>query len=131
MILFENEHVMIIDKPTGVPCQQGTGLNVHGNPSIDVLANAYLSNSEGAEGFLVHRLDMAASGLMCLAKTHRMAKYLSELMRERLIIKTYTALVCSKFDTVIYPESGMIKHSSESPDKWVIKDEEDDDFIPI
>ena len=71
MIVFENEHLIVIDKPCGIPCQSGTGLSKVA--TIDELGNAYCEK----EAFLVHRLDMAASGLMCLTKTHGMAQHIS------------------------------------------------------
>ena len=89
MIVFENDHLIVIDKPCGYPCQSGSGLAK--TPTIDALGNAYCQS----EAFLVHRLDMAASGLMCLAKSHSMAKHISQLMRERKVGKTYSALICS------------------------------------
>ena len=60
--------------------------------TIDMLGNAYCKK----EAFLVHRLDMAASGLMCLAKTHGMAQHISQLMREQKVGKTYQALLCGR-----------------------------------
>ena len=77
MITYENEFIIVLDKPNGVPCQQGTGLNIQTSPSIDLMANAYLRKTADTDGFLVHRLDMSASGLMVIAKTHGMAQHLS------------------------------------------------------
>lgn len=39
MIVFENDHVIILNKPAGIPCQQGTGVK---EASIDQLLNKYL-----------------------------------------------------------------------------------------
>jgi len=45
------------------------------------------------QSYLVHRLDKATSGLMCLAKNKEMAKRLATEMSERTITKQYTALL--------------------------------------
>jgi 23S rRNA pseudouridine955/2504/2580 synthase len=71
MIVFENDHVIIINKPAGIPCQQGTGVK---DASIDQLLNKYL---KGEQGYLVHRLDQVTTGLMCCGKTKEMASFLS------------------------------------------------------
>lgn len=82
MLVYENDEVMVIDKPCGVPSQMGTGLDVNnGGASVDVISKAYLQQQDvSKESFLVHRLDRATSGLMCLAKSREMAKILSAEM---------------------------------------------------
>ena len=42
-------------------------------------------------------------------------------MQKRLIQKNYTALICSQYDTIYYPASGVIKQNSIEPEKWVIE----------
>ena len=39
MIVFENDHLIVIEKPPGIPCQQGTGVK---EASIDQLLDKYL-----------------------------------------------------------------------------------------
>ncbi len=48
-------------------------------------------------GFLVHRLDRATSGLMIIAHSKTMARDFSKLFADRLIKKTYLAIVKGKF----------------------------------
>jgi 23S rRNA-/tRNA-specific pseudouridylate synthase len=57
----------------------GSGLDPH--TSVDKMLSIYLYNEE--EGYLVHRLDRKTSGLMVLAKTKEMAKYLGQVFMER------------------------------------------------
>lgn len=113
MVVYENESVLVIDKPCGVPSQMGTGLGVHKNPSVDVLAKAYLGGEESeVTPYLVHRLDRATSGLMCLAKSKDMARYLSTQMQEQQVTKEYTALLADflKESTVYnFPTRGCIR----------------------
>lgn len=63
----------------------GSSLDIRESPSVDVLASAYLQSN----AFLVHRLDMATSGLMCIAKSRDMAKYVSQCLLNRQLTKQY------------------------------------------
>jgi 23S rRNA pseudouridine955/2504/2580 synthase len=73
MIIFETDHVIVINKDNGVPSQMGTGLSVDNKSevAVDKMLNAYCP-----EGKLIHRLDRKTSGLMVLAKTADMAAFL-------------------------------------------------------
>ena len=42
MLEFENENVLVINKPCGVPSQMGSGLDPKRTASVDLLAKAYL-----------------------------------------------------------------------------------------
>lgn len=99
MMVFENEHIIVINKDNGVPSQMGTGLSIDNKSEIavDKLLEAYLINSGlNSSGKLVHRIDRKTSGLLALAKTKEMASWLSYLFRERenSLYKAYYALLC-------------------------------------
>lgn len=98
MIVFENEHVIVINKDNGVPSQLGSGLSIEkrSQVSIDTMLTYYCPYSEDLYegGRLIHRLDRKTSGLMVLAKNKEMAKYLSENFKEKQIYKAYYALIC-------------------------------------
>lgn len=100
MMVFENEHLIVINKDNGVPSQMGTGLSLAHNKdiSVDKMLEAYikLSGDGISEGKLVHRLDRKTSGLLALAKNKEMAAWLSHLFKERSdsIQKSYFALLC-------------------------------------
>jgi 23S rRNA-/tRNA-specific pseudouridylate synthase len=102
-IMFENENIVVLNKPAGVPCQQGTGVKTS---SIDQLLNKHI----GGEGHLVHRLDSVTTGLMCCAKTKVMAQWLSANMHS--IQKRYHALVVGK---KIEPKEGQVFQNLENP----------------
>ena len=97
MIIFENEHLIVVNKDHGVPSQMGSGLSLENRSevAIDKMLEAYLlSSGSKSSGKLVHRLDRKTSGLLALAKTKDMAAYLSLLLRERDCYKAYYALLC-------------------------------------
>lgn len=86
-ILFENDNLLIINKPEGIPVHGGTGLQ---GGVVDVLRLA-IANYQCLE--LAHRLDRATSGCLILAKKRSILKELHELFRAGDICKTYHALV--------------------------------------
>jgi len=92
-VLHEDNHVLGVFKPIGIPCQQGR----EGVATILDLAKAYLKEKYAKPGNvfmgLVHRLDQPVSGVLVLAKTSKGASRLSEQFRERTVTKVYRAWV--------------------------------------
>ncbi|HJR16045.1 MAG TPA: RluA family pseudouridine synthase [Gemmatimonadales bacterium] len=98
-LVFEDEHLAIIDKPAG--------LVVHPAPGHwdDTLVNALVARgttlSGGAEGRpgIVHRLDRDTSGLMIVAKTDLAHRKLGAAIAARRVRRSYGALVWGHLDT--------------------------------
>jgi 23S rRNA pseudouridine1911/1915/1917 synthase len=92
-IVFEDEHVLVVDKPAGMVVHPAPG-NWSGT-----LVNALkgrggsLSATGGAdrEG-IVHRLDKETSGLLLVAKTERAHRTLGAALQQRRIVRRYAAL---------------------------------------
>ncbi len=86
-IIFENQNLLIINKPAG--------LAVHGGSKINIGLLELIKNLKPEEHFLelVHRLDKDTSGCIMLAKKRSYLKKLHELLKERKITKIYSALV--------------------------------------
>ena len=85
---FRGDGFLVLNKPHGVATQGGTGIQA----SLDEALNLWLA-PQGLKAFLVHRLDKDTSGLLIVALTQAMATELSRLFRERLVRKTYLAVV--------------------------------------
>ncbi|WP_341790598.1 RluA family pseudouridine synthase [Rickettsia endosymbiont of Polydrusus tereticollis] len=81
-LIYENEHFIAINKPAGLATQGGTKINL----SIDD-ALKYLNYK------LVHRLDKETSGLLLVAKNYESSVKLVNAFKEKLIAKTYIAVV--------------------------------------
>lgn len=88
MILFEDEHVMVLNKPFGIAVQGGTGTKRH----IDGLL-AGMVDRFGDRPRLVHRLDRDTTGVLLVAKTRAAAAKLGRTFQTRSAAKTYWALV--------------------------------------
>ena len=101
-VLWKDEHIIILNKPPGLPSQGGSG---QGDRHVDALSEA-LKFGYKDRPKLVHRLDKDTSGLLMLARTDRVARALSEALRHRNTRKIYWALVAG----VPHPRQGSIKY---------------------
>ncbi|CAM3207116.1 RluA family pseudouridine synthase [Asticcacaulis taihuensis] len=98
LVLYEDEDVIALNKPSGLAVQGGTKTKNH----IDRLLSAW---GEGLERpRLVHRLDRDTSGVLLLGKSPQAAARLSGAFAKRRANKTYWALVVGNPK----PEDGYI-----------------------
>ncbi|MEX0719165.1 MAG: RluA family pseudouridine synthase [Balneolaceae bacterium] len=92
-IIYEDNHLLVIDKPAGVLSQE----DYSGDPDILTLCKKYIKKKYNKPGDvylgLVHRLDRPVSGVMVIARTSKAASRLSAQIRKRSIDKTYWAMV--------------------------------------
>ena len=102
-VLFKDEHIIVLNKPSGLPSQGGSG---QGDRHVDGLTEA-LKFGYKDRPKLVHRLDKDTSGVLVLARTDRVARALSEAFRHRNTRKIYWALVAG----VPQPKQGSIKYA--------------------
>jgi 23S rRNA pseudouridine955/2504/2580 synthase len=87
LVLYEDEEVIVLNKPAGLAVQGGTKTSKH----IDRLLSAF---GEGLERpRLVHRLDRDTSGVLILGRTPQAAARLSGAFAKRKAEKTYWAIV--------------------------------------
>ena len=88
MILHEDDHVFVFNKPPGLAVQGGSGLSRH----VDGMLEAF-RDRKGQKPRLVHRLDRDTSGVLVVARTRLAAQKLAESFRARSTRKIYWALV--------------------------------------
>ncbi len=86
-VLYEDEHLVAVDKPAGVAAHGGSGI-AHGLIECVRAARPHQPFLE-----LAHRLDRETSGILLLAKTRRALLGLHEQLREGEVDKRYSALV--------------------------------------
>ena len=86
-ILYEDEQLIIINKPTGLAVHGGSGL------SFGLIELLRLQYPKYVQLDLVHRLDRDTSGCIMIAKKHSMLRAMHELLRQRQVTKQYHALV--------------------------------------
>ena len=104
-VVYQDEHIAVIDKPAGLAVHPGPGHSDH------TLVNALLAICPDIQGVggeirpgIVHRLDKDTSGLMVVAKTHQAHQDISDQINARLVDKGYLALAMGKVE----PETRVI-----------------------
>lgn len=90
-VIYRDEHVLVLNKPHGLPVQGGPGITRH----LDGMLDAVRFGSSDRPR-LVHRLDRDTSGALVLARTPGSAAKLAASFRGRDVIKTYWAVVAGR-----------------------------------
>jgi 23S rRNA pseudouridine1911/1915/1917 synthase len=90
-VAYEDEHLLVVDKPAGVVVHPARGHRV------GTLAQALEGVSAGGEerwrAGIVHRLDRGTSGLLVVAKSDAVHRALKKLLTSRQLHREYAALV--------------------------------------
>jgi 23S rRNA pseudouridine955/2504/2580 synthase len=86
--LYEDDDVMVLNKPMGLAVQGGSGTVRHVDGMLDVLRD-----KSGQRPRLVHRIDKDTAGCLLVAKTRFAAAALAKSFRSRAARKIYWALV--------------------------------------
>jgi len=107
-IVYEDEDVLVIDKPAGLTVHPAPGHPSH------TLVNAILAHCPGLalsnelmRPGIVHRLDKDTSGLMVIAKNDFVREYLAAQFKSRTVTKGYLVLVKGRLS----PQQGIIEAS--------------------
>lgn len=88
LILFEDDDVLVLNKPFGIAVQGGTGTKRHLDGILAGMADRF-----GDRPRLVHRLDRDTTGVLLVAKSRDAAAKLGRTFQTRSAAKTYWALV--------------------------------------
>lgn len=112
-ILFEDNHLLIVNKPVGKSVQSDNS----GDAALEDEIKEFIKKRDKKEGnvFLgvVHRIDKPVSGAVVFAKSSKALRRLNEMVKNHEIKKTYWAIVTRQPQT----ESGELSH-------YIIKDSE-------
>jgi 23S rRNA pseudouridine1911/1915/1917 synthase len=105
LIAWEDNHVLVAVKPSGLPTQPAGGAE-----DLQTLCKAYIKEKYRKAGavFLepIHRLDRPVSGLVIFARTSKALSRLQEAMRQGTICKYYAAWI----EGVIEPPYKKLSH---------------------
>jgi 23S rRNA pseudouridine1911/1915/1917 synthase len=102
-IVFEDEHLMVVDKPAGVVTHPARGHR--GTTLAEALASRGAAGGpDPARPGIVHRLDRDTSGLLIVARSERAHAALRRMIRARQVVREYLALVSGAPDA----DSGTI-----------------------
>jgi tRNA pseudouridine32 synthase/23S rRNA pseudouridine746 synthase len=102
--VYADSHVLVVEKPSGLLCVPGRGADKQ-----DCLARRVQSIYPDA--LVVHRLDMATSGLWLMARGPQVQRQLSRAFADRQVTKRYVAVV-----------AGALEAGQQGGDGWAIID---------
>ena len=85
-VLYEDKHLLVINKPTGL-------LSLSGKNLLNKDSVHYRLRQQYQSIAMVHRLDFGTSGLMVLALDKNINAHLTKQFQSRTIVKRYVALL--------------------------------------
>ena len=104
-VVYEDSHIIVADKPAGMPVHAGAGRQDKNLVNGLLARYPELANLDPSERpGIVHRLDADTSGLMVVARTPDAATALSAAIKAREVDRRYTAMVLGKMP----PRPGVI-----------------------
>ena len=110
-VIYEENHLIAVNKPAGLVVQD----NEHGLASLEHHVKSYIKEKYNKPGavFLgcIHRLDTNVTGIVLFARTSKALTRMNDQFKNRLIQKTYAALIRRKPQ----PMAGTLEH-------WLKKD---------
>ena len=96
-ILFEDNHLIIINKKPGILVQG----DITGDISLIEITKDYIKNKYKKKGNvflgLVNRIDRPTSGIVIFAKTSKALSRMNEILRNREVQKIYWLIISNKF----------------------------------
>lgn len=109
VVVWEDEGMMIVNKPAGVAVHPGSGVR-HGHSLIDYCTALQKSKDAlSPDPKLIHRLDKDTSGLVMVGKHDAMVRKMVDVLQNGGVIKKYYALVKGN----VFPLSGTITEKIE------------------
>ena len=111
-VLYEDNHLLVVNKPAMLPTM-GVAAD---KPSLLTVAKDYIAQKYNKPGNVylgvVSRLDAPVTGVLLIARTSKAAARLTEQFRERVVEKSYWAVL----EGAVEPRQGVLED-------WVRKDE--------
>lgn len=94
-IVYEDDHLAVINKPVGMVTHPAAG--VYSGTLVNALVHHFRSLPTGRgvdRPGIVHRLDKNTSGLLLIAKSEETLLALQRMLEQRLVKRTYLAIIC-------------------------------------
>jgi 23S rRNA pseudouridine955/2504/2580 synthase len=93
-LVYEDDDLLVLNKPPGIPVHPGTGhsVSVHDWIAVERAGSPFLPTP-------AHRIDRDTSGLLVFAKSYASLRHLQELWKSGGVSKLYLAWACGAWDT--------------------------------
>lgn len=88
LVVYEDQDIIVLNKPSGLATQGGTGIKKH----IDGYLDGLKKKDDDPRPKLIHRLDKETSGLLVLGKTPDATRHLMGVFKTREVKKIYLAV---------------------------------------
>jgi RluA family pseudouridine synthase len=88
-IIYQDEQIIVINKPAGLSVTKDRS----STENLTSVLNRQFTQSPAGKILLIHRLDKDTSGVMLLAKSKEAQRRFTKIFEDRLVKKTYLALV--------------------------------------
>lgn len=119
-VIFEDEHLLVVDKPAGMVVHPAAG---HAGGTLqNALLHHQPSLAEIPRAGIVHRLDKLTSGLLLIAKSLTAHTHLVEALRRREIERRYLALALGELITGTTIDAPLGRHSVDRK-KQIVRDD--------
>ena len=118
-IVFEDDGLLVIDKPDGVAVHGGSGV------SSGVIERLRAARPEQSFLELVHRIDRDTSGLLMLAKKRAVLLQLQAQLRERITAKSYLAIVKGLWPRRTKTLRGALLKTRNASGERIVREDED------
>lgn len=118
-IIFENDDLLVINKPQGVAVHAGSGQRT----GIIEALRWMRMEEEGADVFLelAHRIDKDTSGCLVICKNALTLKHVQEALKSRQVSKVYLALVHGHWPRALEEIDAPLQKTIVSDDEKVVK----------
>lgn len=114
-ILFEDNDLIVLNKPSGIAVHGGSGLQ------FGVIEALRALRPQAKHLELVHRLDRDTSGCLLIAKKRSVLTHLHEQLRNKTVEKKYWALVSGDWDNKVRKVTEPLKKNTLQSGERVVK----------
>jgi 23S rRNA pseudouridine955/2504/2580 synthase len=114
-ILYEDEHLLVINKPSGLSVHGGTGVRLGVIEALRQLRDEW----SGLE--LAHRLDRDTSGCLVIAKNPIFLKHIQNDLKEKNVEKTYLALVHGQWPEAVLEVNAPLQKNELSAGERIVR----------
>ena len=125
-ILYEDNHLIIVNKPCGVLVQG----DITGDIQLLEIIKTYIKEKYDKRGNvylgLVNRIDRPTSGIVIFAKTSKALSRMNEKLKNREIRKTYWLIISNKFDSKQGKLDGWFKKNTKRNKSFFYNKEQKD-----
>ena len=114
-VLFEDEHLLVINKPSGLSVHGGSGVR------LGLIEAMRQVKPEWAQLELAHRLDRETTGCLVIAKNEIFLKHIQSELKLRNVTKHYLALVHGKWPDLLVEVNAPLQKNELNSGERIVK----------